>query len=105
MQTEAISSKEQRILDRTVAKIRSGILSLVFAMVGGAGLFVATAFLIVRGGKNVGAHLGLLVQFYPGYSVTWTGSVIGLVYGALTGGLIGWAIASIYNRLARNRER
>ena len=105
MQTESISPKEQRILDRTVAKIRSGILSLVFAMVGGVGLFAATAFLVVRGGKNVGAHLGLLVQYYPGYSVTWSGSVVGLLYGALTGGVIGWAIASIYNRLAKTRGR
>jgi hypothetical protein len=102
---EAISPEERIIIDRTVAKLRSGILSFVFAMVGGIGLFGATAFLVIRGGSNVGQHLGLLSQYYPGYSVTWTGALLGLVYGALTGGVMGWAIASIYNRLARNRGR
>ena len=105
MQTESVSSREQRIINRAVAKLRSGILSLVFAMVGAAGLFVATAFLVIRGGDNVGQHLALLAQYYPGYSVTWAGSIVGLLYGAFTGGIIGWAIASIYNWLAKTRER
>ena len=51
----------------------------------------------------VGLHLGLLANYFPGYRVSWTGSLIGLVYGALLGGVIGWCLAWIYNRLARPR--
>jgi hypothetical protein len=35
--------------------------------------------------------------------VSWTGSVVGLFYGALAGGLIGWAIGKIYNRIVAIR--
>ena len=74
------------------------------ALVGGVGLFVATACLLVRSGEDVGKHLSLLSNFFPGYSVTWAGCFAGLFYGMLTGGIIGWLIAWIYNRIADVRH-
>jgi hypothetical protein len=48
----------------------------------------------------VGQHLGLLRSYYPGYSVTWTGSLVGFFYAALTGAILGWCVAWLYNMLA-----
>jgi len=42
-------------------------------------------------------NLGLLGQFFPGYTVTWMGSILGLVYGLVLGFVGGWIFALIRN--------
>ena len=69
--------------------------ALLFAM----GLFVATNFLIFRGGEHVGAHLGLLAAYFPGYRVSVVGSLIGSCYAFVVGYLIGCTVGVVYNRL------
>ena len=69
----------------------------------GGGLFLATAFLIVKGGPMVGQHLQLLSAFFPGYRVTWLGSLIGFVYAFVLGYALGRLIGAIYNRLTFGR--
>lgn len=96
-----VTPEERALIRAAVARLRAGILAVVFAMMTGVGLFLATAWLLIKGGPNVGQTLGLLGNYLPGYSVTWAGSVIGLLYGAAIGAVAGWALASIYNRLAR----
>lgn len=96
-----VTPKERELIQAAVARLRAGILALVFAMMTGLGLFVATAWLLIKGGENVGATLGLLGNYLPGYAVTWPGAVVGLLYGAAIGGAAGWSLARIYNRLAR----
>lgn len=91
-------------LHAAVARLRAGIMATVFGMVGGAGLFLATIWLVIRGGPNVGKHLGLLVNYFPGYSVTWKGAVIGILYGALIGALVGWLVSWVYNSVADRRS-
>lgn len=75
-------------------------MAIVFGMVGGVGLFLATVWLLIKGGDPVGPTLGLLGNYFPGYAVTWPGALIGFVYGALVGGIAGWSTAWIYNRVA-----
>jgi len=89
---------------RAVARIQRGVLALVFALIGGVGLFTMTALLLIRGGQLVGLHLGLLGQYFPGYSVTWGGSLVGLLYGAVVGWVGGWLIGTIYNGVVDLRE-
>lgn len=79
-------------------------MALVFGTVGGTGLAVATLWLVIRGGDEVGPHLGLLGQYFPGYTVTWWGSLLGFFYGALVGAIAGWTMAWIYNRVAGGRS-
>jgi hypothetical protein len=88
---------------RAVARIHSGVLALSCAMIGGVGLFVMTVWLLVKGGPQVGMHLQLLRHYFIGYTVTWPGSVVGFCYGALLGGIVGWAIGRIYNGVVRFR--
>lgn len=92
------------LLQASVARLRASVMSLVFGLVGGTGLFVATLWLVVRGGSTVGPHLGLLGNYFPGYTVTWSGCFVGFFYGALLGGTIGWALAWIYNRIVDFRS-
>ena len=95
--------RELLLVTRTIARIRAGIAAIVSAMIGGFALFAATVWLVLKGGPNVGQNLGLLRAYYPGYSVTWTGSLLGLFYGAVTGAMIGWSVAWLYNILANWR--
>lgn len=104
MQQSSQSFTELKIVNRAIARLRAGIMAVVFAMIGGTGLFIATTWLLIQGGPNVGQHLSLLGNYFIGYSVTWMGSVIGFFYGALTGGIIGWLIAWIYNQVVNIRR-
>ncbi|MFQ5745756.1 MAG: hypothetical protein ACE5HF_00880 [Gemmatimonadota bacterium] len=65
----------------------------------GGGLFVATNVLVLKGGPRVGAHLGLLAAYFPGYRVSFVGSLIGFVYLFVIGYAIGRLIGTVYNRL------
>jgi hypothetical protein len=97
--------KEKEEISRAVAKIQGGVLAVVCGLIGGVGLFIMTVWLLLEGGPQVGSHLQLLSNYFIGYSVTWQGSVIGLLYGALTGGILGWTIGFIYNKVVMIRER
>lgn len=98
------AAAERELVYRAIARLRAGIMAFTFAMVGGFGLFLATVWLLLRGGKNVGLHLALLSHYFPGYAVTWGGAFVGLGYGAVLGALVGGSIAWIYNRLADWRQ-
>ena len=74
---------------------------LGFGIVFGLGIFVATNWLILKGGPHVGAHLSLLRQYFPGYSVTFAGSLVGLAEGFIVGLIVGFLIVWIYNVIAR----
>jgi protoporphyrinogen oxidase len=63
----------------------------------GLGLFLATLMLILKGGDVVGPRLQLLSQYYPGYSVTAGGTILGLAYGFVTGLIGGWSFAFLRN--------
>ena len=95
---------ERQVLRSAIARLRASVMAVVFGMVGGTGLFVATAWLLISGAEPIGPHLSLLGNYFPGYSVTWPGSVIGLLYGAVFGGIVGWTVAWIYNRVAQLRD-
>ena len=100
----ATTDPELRQLQIAIAKMRAGVMAVVFGMVGGTALFLATAWLLIRGGQDVGQHLRLLSQYFPGYSVTWLGAFIGLAYGAIVGSVLGWFISTVYNLVARRRR-
>lgn len=76
-------------------------LGMAVSLLSGTLLFLATITLVVRGGEAVGPHLSLLSQYIPGYSVTWSGSVVGGFGGLVGGFLLGLAVAVVRNMIAR----
>lgn len=64
----------------------SGIAS---GLVLGVALFTATLVLVIKGGTDVGAHLGRLAQVFPGYDVTVRGAFLGFVYAFVVGYALG----------------
>ncbi len=97
--------RQEDEVSRTIARIKADALALVCGLIGGAGLFTMTAWLVIKDGPQAGQHLQLLSNFFMGYSVTWAGALIGLVYGAVTGGLIGWVVGRIYNSVMNARQK
>lgn len=87
-----------------VARIHAGVLAVVCGVIGGVGLFLMTAWLVIKGGPTVGPHLQLLGEYFYGYTVTWTGSLVGLFYGAVVGAAVGWMIGTIYNGVVTLRR-
>jgi hypothetical protein len=98
------NSKNEQI-SRKVAIIQAKVLAFVMAVICGLAVFIMTAWLIIKNGPNVGAHLQLLGQYFIGYTVSWPGCFVGMFYGVLVGGLIGWLIGIIYNRIVGIRLR
>lgn len=85
-------------LRRAIRRLNARAWGIAGALVMGLGLFLATNILVIRGGENVGAHLGLLRYYFPGYSVTFVGSLIGFVYAFVLGYIVGRALGWTYNR-------
>lgn len=88
-------------LETAVLRLNARAWGMAFGLLGGLGLFVATIVLVLKGGPDVGAHLGLLANFFPGYRVTGLGAVVGFGYGFVTGYLVGWLISTVYGRASR----
>jgi hypothetical protein len=97
---EPVDQTEQ-ILERAVIRLNANILGIVLGIIVGLGIFIATNFLILKGGPVVGPHLALLGNFFPFYSVTFVGSLIGFGWGFLSGYVAGFIIASIYNLVVK----
>ncbi len=107
---ERKESLEQLVLTR-VMRLNATIHGLVFGLVAGLALFIATNWLILKGGPIgpegepiIGPNLWLLSQFFYGYSVTFVGSLIGFAYAFAVGFVAGFLIAQIYNWIVDFRE-
>ena len=93
--------QENNQMEKAVILLNAKLLGIVLGFLTGAGLFLATNFLVVKGGQNVGAHLSLLANFFPGYRVTFLGSIIGFFYAFVVGFLVGVVLGTVYNKIAR----
>ena len=80
---------EEEQIEKAVILLNSKLLGIVLGLLSGVGLFLITNFLVVKGGPHVGAHLFLLSNFFPGYRVTFLGSIIGFVYAFIVGFVVG----------------
>ena len=100
--------EEDRVTEQ---KLFSGVLwlnakvfGLTLGIVFGLALFLATNWLVLKGGKPVGPHLALLSQYFIGYRVSFLGSFVGFLYGfalgTMTGSFVGW----FYNKIAALRR-
>ena len=101
---------EEVVLTRLL-RLNATVQGLVVGIVMGLAIFIATNWLVIKGGPVgpegnpvVGPHLSLLGHFFIGYRVTFLGSLIGLVYGFLSGFSIGYFVARVYNWVVDLRQ-
>jgi protoporphyrinogen oxidase len=84
-------------LARVFMKLDSMAFGISIGALSGVILFLATLLLVFKGGDVVGPILGLLRNYFPGYSVSPAGSLLGLTYGFVSGFVGGWIFAFLRN--------
>ncbi len=92
---------EEEALEAYVGKLNGNVWGISLALVLALVLFAATNILLLKGGENVGQHLEILAQYFPGYSMTFVGSLIGAAWIALVGYILARIACGIYNIAAR----
>jgi hypothetical protein len=92
-----VTRASEALLRSAFARLDRLALGISLGAWSGFALFFATAVLVIKGGPPIGPTLGLLNQYFPGYTVTWTGSLLGLGYGFVSGFVIGWLVAFLRN--------
>jgi hypothetical protein len=87
-----------------VVRLNAVIAGLVTGLLAGLAVFVATNWLVLKGGRVVGPHLALLGQYFIGYRVSFVGSLVGFLWAFALGFVASAAVVWIYNRLADLRH-
>jgi hypothetical protein len=94
-------SNENTAVDTYVRRLNGNAWGISLGMLFGLGLFLATLALVLRGGEDVGAHLGLLSVYFPYYDVTVPGSFLGFGYAFVVGYVTGRVLCFVYNATSR----
>ena len=101
-------AEENKVLEELVLtrllRLNARIQCVVTGIVGGLGVFIATNWLVRKGGDVVGPHLSLLSQYFIGYRVTFAGSLIGFAYAFVCRFAGGYFVARMYNWIVGLRE-
>ncbi|WP_420628980.1 hypothetical protein [Candidatus Leptofilum sp.] len=95
----------ETIVKTRVTRLNAVVSGLVTGVIFGLIIFIATNWLLLKGGEPVGPHLALLGQFFLGYTVSFWGSLVGLLYGFVTGFILGFAVAFLYNIFLNLRHK
>ena len=95
---------DQLVLTRLL-RLNAKVQGVVSGILAGFAIFIATNWLILKGGDVVGPHLSLLGQFFIGYDVTFVGSLVGFVYGFVGGFVVGYGVTGMYNYIVGFRVR
>jgi len=80
-------------------KLNKRAYSLSAGILLGAAIFIITVVFIVF--NHEGVQLAKLHKLFIGYSVTWGGAFLGLLWGIVYGVIGGWFFAWLYNRLEK----
>ncbi|MGH7824166.1 MAG: hypothetical protein ACREQ7_03190 [Candidatus Binatia bacterium] len=99
-----LSPLKEIVLTRLM-RLNATVHGVVVGLLAGLCVFLATNWLVLKGGQVVGPHLSLLGQFFIGYRVTFVGSLIGFAYASVCGFVLGYFVASTYNWLVARKER
>ena len=88
---------------RSLIRLNSQILGLVFGLLLGLLIFIITNWLVINEDMETSKFLLLLGQFLPGYNVSFLGSIIGFIYAFAIGTLAGSLIDRTYKLFIKSR--
>jgi len=98
------NERDEEKLIHAVVVLNAKVLGLILGILFGLIIFLATNWLVLKGGHVVGPHMELLNQFFIGYRVSFLGSIIGFFWGFAVGTFLGTTIGWIYNRIVELRN-
>ena len=87
----------ERAFAQAFMKLDAGAFGISMGSAVGLFLFAATFAVAISDWTGVADKFWLLSQYFPGYGVNATGSILGFVYGFLVGFLFGWWFAFLRN--------
>jgi protoporphyrinogen oxidase len=87
----------EEVLIRTFARMDKLAFATAVGSVSGLLFFIATIWLIIKGGDVVGPNLKLLGQYFIGYTVTVKGAFTAFGYSFVWSFLLGWLFAYLRN--------
>ena len=98
-------NREERIANQRLvqgfARLQPKAFAIACGIVAAGILFGLTVVVVIKGpvepDVEVGQHLGLLTNYFPGYDVTWVGAFVGLVWGFIAGFVPGYLVAGAMN--------
>lgn len=93
----AVGKAVEAAAARVFAKLDRPAFGISLGSATGAAVYIATLWLVLKGGEVVGPNLGLLSQYFLGYTVSPPGSLLGLAYGFAAGFVFGWTFAFFQN--------
>ena len=94
----------ERLLEQRLVRVNAFSFGLAAGLLAGLGLFLATNWLLLKGGTPLGPHLGLLSQYFVGYQVSFAGSLVGFAYAFVLCFATAYAGAWLYNRVSQLRH-
>ena len=80
-------------------KINTKALALSMGIIWGLAVFLLTVWFLIMG--HTGHLLAKLGTVYLGYSVSWLGAFVGLIYGFIDGLIGGALLGFFYNKFAK----
>ena len=94
------ADRREAIVAWAFAKLDVAAFVVASAAIAAAFLLIFTLVLVVKGappGIPVGPHLATLAVFFPGYTVTYGGALVGALYGGGVGAVLGFTLAAVWN--------
>jgi hypothetical protein len=95
MTSESAQSQEQEAL-LVFSPLHKRALGLAVGATSALAIFGVTAVYLIRD-PDQPIDLGLLAQYFYGYSPTWTGALIGAAWALMVGFVAGWFMAFVRN--------
>jgi hypothetical protein len=97
LEPQVVTEAVKDALAKAFPKLDRFAFGVSIGALAGVSLFLATMILVLKGGPVVGPNLQLIHNYFPGYTVTLWGSLLGLGYGFFTGFAAGWVFAFLRN--------
>lgn len=96
---QAVAGAVQEALTYVFVKLDPLAFGAAMGLTVGMLLFFVTLVLVLQGGGGIADILGNLREYIPWYSISLQGSFVGLLFGLLTGLVIGWSYAFLRNTM------
>ena len=104
--TETIQEQveSERLLETALRRINARVLGLTLGALAAVAIFFATNILLLKGGEHPGEMLVRLCWYFPGFNMSFPGSLIGAFWAFVYGFVGGEIISRVYNFVAGRRR-